>query len=120
MAFFDGRRTGDLISRLSSDTGQIESALSTQVAMMIKSGLYCIIVIILLMISISWKMTLFLIATMVPTMFFTPAYGRFAKQIRKDISDGQAASSNVAEEAIANIRTVKAFATEEVECNDYA
>jgi ABC-type multidrug transport system fused ATPase/permease subunit len=120
VAFFDSRRTGDLISRLSSDTAQIENAISTQVAMMIKSGLFCIIVILMLFFVISWKMTLFLIATMLPTMCFVPVFGKFMKRSRKEISDAKADASNVAEEAIANIRTVKAFATEEVECNDYA
>ena len=48
-----------------------------------------------------------------------PIYGKFAKRIRKEISDAKAESSNVAEEAIANIRTVKAFATEELECTEY-
>jgi ABC-type multidrug transport system fused ATPase/permease subunit len=78
------------------------------------------ITILMLFIFISWKMTLFLIGTMAPTLCFTPIYGRYAKRIRKEISDAKANASNVAEEAIANIRTVKAFATEEVECNDYA
>lgn len=69
---------------------------------------------------ISWKMTLFTLGTMLPTLIFTPLYGKFLKKIRAEISDAKAASSNVAEEAIANIRTVKAFATEEIECIDYA
>lgn len=113
------RRTGDLISRLSSDTAQIEGAISTQVGMLVKSSLFCIVVVVMFFL-ISWKMTLFTLAMMLPTMLFTPIYGRFARRIRKEISDAKAAASNVAEEAIANVRTVKAFATEEVECIDYA
>lgn len=108
-----------MISRLSSDTAQIEGAISTQVSMLVKSGLFCLITIAMFFI-ISWKMTLFTLAMMLPTMVFTPIYGRFAKRIRKEISDAKAASSNIAEEVIANIRTVKAFATEELECIEYA
>jgi ATP-binding cassette subfamily B protein len=118
VAFFDSRRTGDLISRLSSDTAAIEGAISTQVAMLLKSGLYCIIVIVMFFL-ISWKMTLFTLGIMLPTTIMGPMYGKFVKRIRKEISDAKAASSNVAEEAIANIRTVKAFATEELECTEY-
>lgn len=64
-------------------------------------------------------MTLFILALMTPTMVFGPIYGKFMKRIMKDISDGKAAASNVAEEAFSNIRTVKAFATEDRECLTY-
>lgn len=41
--FFDSRKTGDLISRLQSDTEKIENAVSTQLGMCVKSILYIII-----------------------------------------------------------------------------
>jgi ABC-type multidrug transport system fused ATPase/permease subunit len=69
---------------------------------------------------ISWKMALFTMGVMLPTLFAGPIYGKFMKKISKSISDGKAAASNVAEEAFSNIRTVKAFATEDRECNAYA
>jgi ABC-type bacteriocin/lantibiotic exporter with double-glycine peptidase domain len=68
---------------------------------------------------ISWKMTLFTIAIMMPAMCVGPVYGRTMKRLMKEISDGKAASSAIAEEAFSNIRTVKAFATEDKECLDY-
>ena len=83
-----------------------------------KSAIYCTVVIVMFFL-ISWKMTLFTLGVMLPTTIAGPIYGKFAKRIRKEISDAKAESSNVAEEAIANIRTVKAFATEELECTEY-
>ena len=59
-------------------------------------------------------------AILAPVFVLTPIYGKSMKTINKDISDGKAASSNVAEEAMSNVRTVKAFATEDVECMRYA
>lgn len=118
VAFFDTRKTGDLISRLQADTAKIENALSTQVALVLKSGIFSIIVLIMFFI-ISWKMTLFTVAIMLPAMCVGPVYGRTMKRLMKDISEGKAASSAIAEEAFSNIRTVKAFATEDKECLDY-
>jgi ATP-binding cassette subfamily B (MDR/TAP) protein 9 len=69
---------------------------------------------------ISWKMTLFTIAIMLPGMIFSPIYGKTMKRLNKEISDGKAAASSIAEEAFSNIRTVKAFATEDRECINYA
>jgi ABC-type multidrug transport system fused ATPase/permease subunit len=56
---------------------------------------------------------------MLPTFIFGPLYGKAMRKLNKEISDGQAEMSSVAEEAFANIRTVKAFATEDHECNQY-
>jgi ABC-type multidrug transport system fused ATPase/permease subunit len=69
---------------------------------------------------ISWKMTLFTLGIMLPSMLFGPVYGKFMRKINKSISDEKAAAANIAEEAFSNIRTVKAFATEDVECLAYA
>lgn len=48
-----------------------------------------------------------------------PQYGKAIKFINKQISDTKAKASSIAEEAFSNIRTVKAFATEDRECNNY-
>jgi len=64
-------------------------------------------------------MTLFTLALMFPTMIWGPIYGRGMRAVHKEISDAKAESSNVAEEAFSNIRTVKAFANEDRECADY-
>merc|ERR1712166_89717 len=98
---------------------KIENALASQVALLIKSSLYNIIVIFMFF-KISWKMTLFTLAIMLPTMFFGPVYGRAMRKLQKEISDGKAAASALAEEAFSNVRTVKAFATEDRECTAYA
>jgi len=119
VAFFDARRTGDLISRLQADTAKIENALASQVAMLLKSAIYDLIVLFMFF-KISWKMTLFTLAIMLPTMCFGPVYGRAMRRLQKDISDGKAAASSLAEEAFSNVRTVKAFATEDRECAGYA
>lgn len=116
--FFDSRKTGDLLSRLSADTAKIENALSSQVSILIKSVLYILVVFVMFFI-ISWQMALFTIAVMLPTLCAGPIYGSFMRRIMKDISDGKAEASNVAEEAFSNIRTVKAFATEDRECLAY-
>ena len=80
VAFFDSRKTGDLISRLQADTAKIESALSTNVAMLVKSTLYNVIVLVLFFV-ISWKMTLFTLAVMIPGMLSGPMYGKTMKRL---------------------------------------
>lgn len=83
--------------------------------MLVKSLLFSIVVLVMFFI-ISWEMTLFTLAIMVPGMTSGPMYGRYIRKIMKEISDVKAESSAIAEEAFSNIRTVKAFATEDREC----
>ena len=62
---------------------------------------------------ISWKMTLFTLAVMVPGLVFMPIYGKFVAKIAKNITNGNAEANIIAEESFSNIRTVKSFATED-------
>ncbi len=72
--FFDTRKTGDLISRLQSDTQKVQDALSRQLQMMTKSSLECVLCLGVFL-YISWRMTLLTVGIMLPMMIFTPFYG---------------------------------------------
>lgn len=64
---------------------------------------------------VSWELTLFTIGIMLPLMCFTPIYGSIVQKIQKDVSDKTAKQTETAEESFSNIRTVKAFASEDVQ-----
>lgn len=68
---------------------------------------------------VSWEMSLFMVVLLMPAMIFLPLYTNFNRTIHKKISDQKAAATNVSEESLGNIRTVKAFATEDYECRRY-
>lgn len=78
--FFDSRKTGDLISRLVSDTTKVENAVSSQLGQLVKASLFNIGVVFFFF-YISWKLCLFILAMMVPIMIFTPVYGRFMRKV---------------------------------------
>ena len=44
-------------------------------------------------------MTLFTLAVMLPSFFFGPTYGRYMRDVNKNISDAKAKASEVVEEA---------------------
>ena len=116
--FFDSRKTGDLISRLEADTAKIEAAAATQLVMVIKSTLY-ILLCLAVFFYISWQMSLFTLGVMLPVLCLGPIYGGFVREYNKKISDAKASASEHAEEIFGNVRTVKAFATEDAECLIY-
>lgn len=86
--------------------------MSTQIALVLKSTIFCITVIIIIF-TISWRMTLFMLAVMFPLFFYAKCAGTFFRTIMKKISDASAKVSEISQECFGNIRTVKAFGTED-------
>jgi ABC-type multidrug transport system fused ATPase/permease subunit len=117
--FFDATRTGDLMSRLASDTEVIQDAATTNISMLIR---YCVQIIgsLTIMLALSWKLTLVMLSVVPAIAMGAVRYGKKIKEIRKDFQDALASSSTNAEEAISNIRTVRAFCAEEEMHQQYA
>ena len=65
--FFDEVKTGDVLSRIGADTTEIERGLSTTIMILVQSGLI-IIMNILVLVLISWKLTLLTLAAIVPVI----------------------------------------------------
>lgn len=116
--FFDETKTGDILSRISSDTSVIQDGLSTNISMAIRS-IITIGMNIAILAYISWKLTLLTVASIIPVVILAAANGWFQKKIQKQVQSEKAIMSSVSEEAISCIRTVKAFATEAFESKRY-
>jgi len=111
IAFFDRTKTGDIISRISSDTLIVQEGLSTQVAMCIQLFIFGIVVLVI-MFKISIVTTLVALALLVPGAATGPAYSKKNRDAQKDFQDAKSKANTVAEAQISNVRTVKAFAEE--------
>ena len=118
IGFFDERRTGDLLSRLNTDIDVIQQALSSNASMLIRAVIV-IIGCLVLMFYLSPALTGVFIALMLPLGFFTIYYGEKMRKLQKELSDQKAEMSNITEEAVGNIRTVKSFSNEEQECQKF-
>lgn len=116
--FFDETKTGDILSRISSDTSVIQDGLSTNISMAFR-GMITIIMNIAILALISWKLCLLTLASIVPVILLAALNGWFQKRIQKKIQSEKAIMSSVSEESISCIRTVKAFATESYEAKRY-
>jgi ATP-binding cassette subfamily B (MDR/TAP) protein 8 len=113
IAYFDNVRTGELIDRLSGDVNDIRTMVKHTVSLGLKNVLSVVGgVVSLLAISRQLTGVMFLA---VPVVIGTGTlYGSFLRNLSKDVRDRQAKALATAQEAINNIRTVRAFASEEV------
>ncbi|XP_067011462.1 ATP-binding cassette sub-family B member 10, mitochondrial isoform X2 [Anabrus simplex] len=118
VAFFDKNKTGELVNRLSADT----SVVSQAVTMNISDGLRSTIMVIAgasMMFITSPQLAMVGLAIVPPIAGMAIIYGRFVRKITKSVQDSLAAATQVAEERIANIRTVKSFSGEDREYEAY-
>lgn len=118
VGFFDQRRTGELTNRLASDTTVLQNTVTVNVSMLLRLALQTLGAIGLLLV-MNWRLTLVML-TVVPLVAGSAGvYGRLLRTVSTQVQDALARSSEVAEETLAGLRTVRAFAREEQEVSRY-
>jgi ABC transporter fused permease/ATP-binding protein len=118
VGFFDARRTGELTSRLASDCGVLQSAVSVNVSMALRSGVQAVGAIGFLFYT-SPVLTALMLAVVPAVALGAVIYGRRVRRLARDVQDALAKAGEVAEESIAGLRTVRSFDAEEKETVRY-
>ncbi|UFJ43430.1 ABC transporter ATP-binding protein/permease [Brevibacillus humidisoli] len=114
VSYFDQHRTGETISRLTSDTDVIKDLVSTHLISFV-SNLVSIIGSVVILSYLDWRMTLMLLLA-VPIMFLLMyPMGRKIHKISKELQDETARMSGLLTGVVSEIRLVKSFHAEETE-----
>ncbi|CAG2053292.1 unnamed protein product [Timema podura] len=119
VAFFDINKTGELVNRLSADTTLVSNSITQNVSDGLRSSIMAVAG-ISMMFYTSSQLAIVGLAIVPPVAGMAIAYGRYVRKITKSVQDSLADATQVAEEKIANIRTVKMFSQEERENQMYA
>ncbi len=119
IAFFDDHKTGELTSRLSADTTLVQNAVSVNISMGLRFGAQVLGAIGFLVYT-SPRLTAVMLGVVPPVALGAVAYGRRVRKLAREAQDALARANEVAEETIAGIRTVRAFAAERAEGNRYS
>ena len=118
IAFFDERRTGELTSRLASDTAVLQSSVSSNISMVLRNAAQAVGAIGFLLYT-SPKLTALMLSVVPPIAIASVAYGRRVRKLSKSVQDALAEAGEIAEESISGIRTVRSFAAEDKEAARY-
>jgi subfamily B ATP-binding cassette protein MsbA len=116
--FFAERRTGELVSRLTTDIGLLQGTLSHQLAEFARQVLTLVGGIAMLVI-VQPRLTLTALGAVpiaVGAIFF---FGRRLRRVSTGVQDKVAEATALAEEAISQIRTVQSFVREDYERRRY-
>jgi ABC transporter fused permease/ATP-binding protein len=118
VTFFDFNRTGDLMSRLSSDCSTLQNTVSVNISQGLRS-LAQVLGGFGFMFYTSWRLSLILLVIIPPVAVMAFYFGRKIRALSKEFQSTLANSSIVAEETISGLRTVKSFVQETNEVHRY-
>ena len=116
--YFDKTNTGELMSRVKDDIDRIWNAVS-YVSMLILEVVFHTGIVLFCMYRLNWKLALIPTAAMLITGTIAILEERRLGVIYEDISEENAVLNTVAEENLAGVRTVKAFAREKFEIGKF-
>ncbi|GEO21347.1 ABC transporter ATP-binding protein [Cyclobacterium qasimii] len=118
MTFFDQRRTGELISRITSDVTMLQDTFSITLAELFRQIITLFAGIIFLFYTTP-RLTLFMLITIPVLVVIAMVFGKFIRKLSKKTQDYLAAANVVVEETLQSIVTVKSFTGESYEINRY-
>lgn len=118
MDYFDDTNTGELMARVKDDVDHIWNALG-YVGMLIIEVIIHVSIVLYCMFNLNWKLAFIPLAAMI-LMGFTAIYmERKLDKVYESISEENAVLTTIAEENLAGVRTVKAFAREKFEIDKF-
>lgn len=111
MTFFDKRRVGELISRVTSDVSLLQDTFSLTLAELIRQIATLLIGTAVIFV-IAPKLSLFMLAIVPVLIILAITFGTFIRRLSKQTQDTLADANIIVEETLQSISMVKAFTNE--------
>jgi subfamily B ATP-binding cassette protein MsbA len=114
LSFFTRRKTGELMSHVTSDATLVHGVITQTIISVLGQVLTLVggLVVIFVM---NWRLALLTLVVAPPIGLLGQYLGRRIRSISRDAQDAQGEAVGVLQEAIAEVRTVQAFTREEYE-----
>ncbi|XP_024129669.1 mitochondrial potassium channel ATP-binding subunit [Oryzias melastigma] len=119
VAFFDANKTGQLVNRLTADIQEFKSSFKLVISQGLRSATQTVGCFVSLYV-ISPKLTGLTVVVLPCLVGAGALIGSFLRKLSRLAQEQVAKATGVADEALGNVRTVKAFAMEERELQLYA
>ena len=112
IGYFSEERKGDIMSRMTSDVGEIEASIMSSLETIFKNPIMIVIYMIVLF-SLSWQLTLFVLLLLPFSGFLIGKIGRTLKHRSLSGQEQTGELLSQIEETLGGLRVVKAFIAEE-------
>ncbi|XP_036394645.1 antigen peptide transporter 1 [Megalops cyprinoides] len=118
IAFFDTAHTGDIVSRITTDTNTMSESLSEKLSLLMWYFMR-VTFLFVFMLRLSWKLSVFT-ALGLPIIWVIPEIsGKFYQSLSVQVQESLARANDVAMETFSSMKTVRSFANEEGETRRY-
>lgn len=118
LSFFDTQRTGELISRLTSDVSLLQSTFSVTLAEFLRQVATLLIGTLVILV-MAPSLTGFMLATFPLLIVLAVFFGKYIRKLSKQTQDELAVSNIIVEETLQAIHAVKSFTNELFEIKKY-
>lgn len=118
MSFFDSRRVGEVMSRLTSDVATLQDTFSYVLAELLRQVLTLVFGIGIIF-YLAPTLTAFMLITIPVLVVSALVFGKYIRKLSKKTQDKLANANVVVEESLHSIAMVKAFTNEAFELNRY-
>lgn len=118
IAFFTSERKGDVIARMSGDVTEVQNSIMASLDMMFKNPIM-IIVCLVMMITVSWQLTIFVLILLPIAGYIM---GQVGKRLKRKSLEGQnqvGLIMSYLEETLGGLRIIKAFNAEDKVINRF-
>ncbi len=116
--FFEVTRTGEVLSRLTTDTTLIQSVVGTSISMAVRNSLLFIGGLAMMFVT-SVKLSSVILVLLVATILPIIAFGRRVRRLSRDSQDRVADASAMAGEVLNAMNIVQAYTHERIEANRF-
>ena len=116
--FFERKRTGEVMSRLTNDIGALQTVLTTAVISFVSAPIDLLFS-IGLMLHWNWRLTLFVVVLLPPIAFAIARAGRNIKGAVRELTDKNAGLTDYLQEKIGAMRLIQTFGTNRFEVGQF-
>ena len=111
LSFFDSRRVGELMSRMTADVSQLQDTFTVMLAELFRQFLTLLFGIALIF-YLAPKLTIFMLLTFPVLVVLALVFGKFIRKLSRKTQDKLAEANVIVEESLQSIAVVKAFTNE--------
>ncbi len=111
LRFFNNRRVGEILSRMSNDISVIQNALVTIPVAVLRQTI-TLLGGLAIIFYLNWKLTGLILLVLPPLMLFARIFGKRLRGFSEKVQDKLAKASVVLEEGISSIKIVKSYTCE--------
>jgi ATP-binding cassette, subfamily B, bacterial len=111
LSFFDSRRVGELMSRITSDVAQLQDTFTITLAELLRQFLTLILGTSVIF-YLAPKLTVFMLLTFPVLVILALIFGKYIRKLSRKTQDKLAEANVIVEESLQSIAVVKAFTNE--------